>query len=507
MRMDPPLAPPCNMRFIDYMHMCLERQGNTANMTALFWFDGQVPVRTFSKQMLKLCHHAPKLSQIPVGGSFWSLPRWVDVRQHAIDTGSDAPLWKVEDNIEVVHLDIPNDANLEGDADALGAVELETARNHVAEVVSQTFDYHRPLWRARVISGFRHRTALILSVHHTLTDGAGLAAAMVKIFSSVKTIEHHGLKNDTFISSKTHTYSSIITMLIASILAIPQYLWLLCNSIVLNLRPKRNVLCYAGPKLARRRVAWAKPISMEKIKRVRALYPSTTLNDVMLASVSNAFRHYINGRFPSIEAPTRPTDPQAPDNAVILPQDCDKYLCVAVPLAMRRPDDVSFENRAIGSRIFLPVLDRAYTSTELLTIIHRHTSQLKRIILLSIIYRLSKALFSRIPGLIPARMLNYYIDHTHMVVSNVLGPMHELYVDSDNAERHFITSCAIFPPSIGRGTVIVGLTSYHGYVYLSAMTDATEAFSDIVDKLMTGTCQAFDELYQEAIQRASNEKA
>jgi hypothetical protein len=88
-----------------------------------------------------------------------------------------------------------------------------------------------------------------------------------------------------------------------------------------------------------------------------------------------------------------------------------------------------------------------------------------------------------------------------MIVSNVPGPMHELCIDAGDSERYFLTNCAIFPPSIGRGLITIGVTSYHGQVYVSAMVDATEAFSDVAEKLMIGTYEAFDEFHQEALQR------
>jgi hypothetical protein len=393
--MDPPLAPPCSMESVDYMLLRLDEiQGNTINIAVLFWFEGHVPVQTFTEQMLKMCRFAPKLCQIPIGGSYWSLPQWVDVRQHALDVGSDGPLWEVKDNIQVVDLELPNEVDPHDDA-----VELEATQRYVAEFLGQVLDPHRPLWRLYVMRGLREKTAMLLVLHHALTDGAGLAAAIMNTFTSVKTAESYQLKKDTFMPCKRPTYASYISMLINYIWIVLEYFWLVYNNFILNIRQKRNILRYDGPKLYRRSVAWSKPISMEKIKRVRTLYPKATLNDVILASISKAFRRYVDGRRPSSQDPTRPTDPKAPDHGII--QDLDQYLSIAVPLAMRQPNDTGFANRAIAPRVFLPVFDHTYTNKELLAMVRYYTNHLKRPILFPGFIRFIEALFDYIPGLMP----------------------------------------------------------------------------------------------------------
>ncbi len=133
-------------------------------------------------QMYIMCEQHPKLCQIPVGGSFWTTPQWVDVNEYRKGLKEELPPWKPEDNIEEHELNIPPAS----DNDSLSREQREqlALEEYLGEMLAYSHSSHTPLWYARLVHGLEGRAALAIGIHHCVSDGLG---CVLIILSFMKT--------------------------------------------------------------------------------------------------------------------------------------------------------------------------------------------------------------------------------------------------------------------------------------------------------------------------------
>ncbi|RKP07011.1 hypothetical protein THASP1DRAFT_24759 [Thamnocephalis sphaerospora] len=471
-----PIAPTTTMSSMDNVLMRLEAHGHPAYISTFFWLEGHVSTQTFHQQIRRLCDSQPKLLQIPVGGSFWRLPQWVDVREYLEAISPDSPAWKLEDQLEEIHIQVQpapgNDVVSEAD-------ERAVLEKRFDDFISQPPKSKQPLWRACLIHGLQGRTVFGFTAHHAMVDGVGLAATLASTFLSPGTLESGG---HNIHKSAQHKGRRVATMAVT----IAQH----------HILPRRSFR-HHGPPASRRNVAWSRPIPLQQIAQIRRAHPHATLNDVMLAAVTISFRKYMAGRRPSREDPDKPMDMYASDGALLRNEDYDDHLNLIIPVSQRPPGNTAFENRVRASCIFVSSFDRYHSTEDLLHMICQRTRQLKRPILMPVLFEIGRRVFDLIPGLFPSRCIIWYLLRSHCLISNIPGPTDACYFDAHGAKQHRIIGCAMFPPAVSRGMARAGFCSYNGHVYFSIMTDATDRFCDMARKIADNVTNALEFMAEE----------
>lgn len=148
-----------------------------------------------------------------------------------------------------------------------------------ARWIAEPLDPHRPLWELTVVTGFPDGAfAVLLKLHHALTDGAGAYAVTVGLLdgSPVPEPEQAIPRPRSPMSAVRETWE---TAGIAS-------------SVVRAARPP--CLPLAAPATAERRLGFAR-LAAADLRRIRRAHGGTT-NDVVLAVLSGALREWLVNR-------------------------------------------------------------------------------------------------------------------------------------------------------------------------------------------------------------------
>ncbi|UKD59970.1 WS/DGAT domain-containing protein [Amycolatopsis sp. FU40] len=148
-----------------------------------------------------------------------------------------------------------------------------------ARWIAEPLDPHRPLWELTVVTGFPDGSfAVLLKLHHALTDGAGAYAVTVGLLDGLPIPEPAPA-----IPQPRSPMSAVRDTLETAGIA---------SSVVRAARPP--CLPLAAPATAERRLGFARLASAD-LRRIRRTHGGTT-NDVVLAVLSGALREWLINR-------------------------------------------------------------------------------------------------------------------------------------------------------------------------------------------------------------------
>ncbi|SFQ43531.1 wax ester/triacylglycerol synthase domain-containing protein [Amycolatopsis rubida] len=148
-----------------------------------------------------------------------------------------------------------------------------------ARWIAEPLDPHRPLWELTVVTGFPDGSfAVLLKLHHALTDGAGAYAVTAGLLDGLP-IPEPAPPIPQPRSPMSVVRDTVETAGIAS-------------SVVRAARPP--CLPLAAPATAERRLGFARLASAD-LRRIRRTHGGTT-NDVVLAVLSGALREWLVNR-------------------------------------------------------------------------------------------------------------------------------------------------------------------------------------------------------------------
>jgi diacylglycerol O-acyltransferase / wax synthase len=189
----------------------------------------------------------------------------------------------------------------------------------IGELACRSLDRDRPLWELHLFTGYGAGSALLLRTHHAIADGAALMQVLLAITDPTDADEHTGVlgwddtvdspalpgpvgratqKMNRAAGRATSTATTLSTHALAA-LANPRAALELAGlaraeatmllKLGFGLRPPRNRL--QGPLVPDKRFAWTEPVSVADVKAV-GRRSGATVNDVMLAAITAAFRRY-----------------------------------------------------------------------------------------------------------------------------------------------------------------------------------------------------------------------
>jgi len=232
-------------------------------------------------------------------------------RQKAVD-GARGAFWVFDEDFDIrQHV---RRAALPGAADR---AELEL---FVSDLASTPLDVSHPLWQFHVIENYKDGPVIVVRIHHCIADGIALVqvflsltdptpegrssarepevwkvrrASEAKVFQRLLDPARDGLDFATHIGQRLIEEGSKILQnpAIASSYAAEasEIVRELAHSLTLENDP---VTRFKGRLGTRKQVAWADPLPLDEVKAVSKAF-GCTVNDVLIAAVSGAFRHYM----------------------------------------------------------------------------------------------------------------------------------------------------------------------------------------------------------------------
>ena len=427
-----------------WLHM--DRPTNLMVINSVELFD-EPPDWERVKQVIqeRLVDRYPRFHQIVVESRLpLRAPRWQDDPDYALEH-------------HVHHLALP----APGDRAALQEL--------IGDLMTMPLDRNRPLWHTYLVDGFDGGAAIINRMHHCIADGIALARVMLSLTDSrpdagiappVPERPQH-TDSDRFAAKLTVPARRIFSAAGqasaaairhgTSLLASPSHAVSLAGAIArdgttalrLLLTPADAASAIKGDPGISRRVAWGEPLSLAEIKTIAHAH-DTTVNDVLVAALSGALRHYLKER----GAPVREIQAMVPFNLRPLDQP--------VP-------------RELGNKfglVFLPLPVGVSGSYRRLTEVHKRMAEIKQGRDGPISYALLSAT-GLTPEPVERRVVDLFTGKGTAIVTNVPGPSEPVYFAGTP-----VRAVLVWAPTSGHIGMSVSMFSYRGEVTVGLMVDA-----------------------------------
>ena len=337
-------------------------------------------------------------------------------------------------------------------------------RNLVGRVMSQQLDRDKPLWEMWVIEGVSGgRWALISKTHHCLVDGVSATDLLSVILTKER--EPELVETDTWTAGPEPSSAALITHSLTLRARSPYEVTRTILSAargpkrvahkaldttrgVVNLRLLLNpnpASSLNGPIGPHRRWDWARA-RLSDVKKIRAAH-DTTINDVVLAAITQGFRELLVSRGEAVD---------------------HKVIRTLVPVSVRAEDEHGTYNNKV-SAMFAELPIGLEDPVERLGSLHEQMRDLKRsgqavaAERLTALSGFAPALLLALAGRTGTRLPQ---NSVNTVTTNVPGPQQPLYL----AGRRMLEAFP-FVPLGGHVRVGVAIFSYDGGINFGVTGD------------------------------------
>jgi diacylglycerol O-acyltransferase / wax synthase len=343
-----------------------------------------------------------------------------------------------------------------------------TLRELIGDMMTTPLDRSKPLWHVYVIDGYGSGCAVIVRMHHCIADGIALGRVMLSLTDSRRDAAIDGALQPLPEKSEDGPLHSVAGAL-AGGLALgrragetifrqgfqvathPRHAGELAGEIArdaatvvkLVTTPADQASAIKGKPGIGRRVTWTAPLSLRLVKKV-AREHDATVNDVLLAAVSGALRHYLQARGES-----------APEIQALVPFNLR-------PLEEPVPRD-------LGNRfglVFLPLPVGTSGSYRRLLAVHRRMDAIKSSREGPVSYGILEAI-GMTPTAIEKRVVDMFSGKGTAVMTNVPGPSRTIYLAGAP-----VRTVLFWGPTSGHVGMSVAIFSYRGEVTVGLMVDA-----------------------------------
>ena len=421
---------------VAWLHM--DRPSNLMVINSVLLFDEPLDVARVTEVIAdRLVDRYPRFSQRVVE-SRWPLapPRW--------ETDPDFAL---EHHIHHRALPAP------GDGAAL--------QEFVGDLMTMPLDRNRPLWNAYIVDGYGGGAAIVCRMHHCIADGIALARVMLSLTDARPDAE-----SDAGIApvapqdgrSAVHRLAvgaartgAGVARRGAHAMISPAYAAGLAGEVGrdaetlvrLLLTPADAATALKGEPGISRRVAWSSALSLTEIKDIAHRHDAT-VNDVLLAAVSGALRHYLQDHGGAVAE-----------------------LQAMVPFNLRPLDEPL--PRDLGNRfglVFVPLPVGTSGSYRRLLEAHRGMREIKHGRDGAVSYGVLAAT-GLTPEPVERRIVDLFTAKGTAVITNVPGPTEPVYLAGVP-----VRTVLVWAPTSGHIGMSVSIFSYRGEVTVGLMVDA-----------------------------------
>jgi diacylglycerol O-acyltransferase / wax synthase len=338
----------------------------------------------------------------------------------------------------------------------------------VGDLMTMPLDRNRPLWHTYMVDGFGSGAAIINRMHHCIADGIALARVMLSLTDSQPGAgiapsppAHDGARPRRRLPALAEPTERVLDTAAgvsvaalrqgADIVMSPSHAVSLAGAVArdgatalrLLLTPADAASAIKGDPGISRRVAWGEPISLARVRRIAHAHDAT-VNDVLMAALSGALRHYLLER----DAPVREIQAMVPFNL--------------------RPLDEPVP-RDLGNRfglVFLPLPVGVSGSLRRLIEVHKRMGEIKRSREGAVSYGLLSAT-GLTPEPVERRIVDLFTGKGTAIVTNVPGPSKPVYMGGVP-----VRAVLVWAPMSGHIGMSVSMFSYRGEVTIGLMVDA-----------------------------------
>ncbi len=361
----------------------------------------------------------------------------------------------------------------------------------VGDLMTMPLDRNRPLWHTYLVDGYGDGAAMVWRMHHCIADGIALAQVMLSLTdpapgpgSVPDELEEApapgGARSPLGLagpvarlgSGGLHAVTGVARHGAHAVVS-PGYAVRLASEIGrdaqtalrLLLTPADAATAIKGEPHISRRVAWSSPLSLTGIKALAHRHEAT-VNDVLLAAVSGALRHYL----------------QDHDSAV-------GEIQAMVPFNLRPLGQPV--PRELGNKfglVFLPLPVGTSGSYRRLMEIHRRMEEIKSGREGAVSYGIL-SLTGLTPEPLERRIVDAFSAKGTAVMTNVPGPVDPVYM-AGTAVRTVL----VWAPTSGHIGMSVSIFSYRHEVTVGLMVDA--ALVPDPEQIVAGLEQELEQLGQ-----------
>jgi diacylglycerol O-acyltransferase / wax synthase len=337
----------------------------------------------------------------------------------------------------------------------------------VGDLMTMPLDRNRPLWNQYMVDGFGAGSALIVRMHHCIADGIALARVMLSLTDSEPDAgvgplkEHPGSRNGVRVGGLPLPGTRPLLNMArlgtgaarqgVQIATSPKHAARLAGAVArdggtlvrLLLTPTDAATAIKGDPGVSRLVAWTRPLDLKEVKRTAHAHDAT-VNDVLLASVSGALRHYLQDRGGGVGE-----------------------IQAMVPFNLRPLDKPV--PRELGNKfglVFLPLPVGTTGSYRRLVEVHKRMQEIKRGRDGPVSYAILGAM-GFTPEPIERRVVDLFSSKGTAVMTNVPGPKEPVYLAGTP-----VRSVLVWAPTSGHIGMSVSIFSYRGEVIVGLMVDA-----------------------------------
>ena len=334
----------------------------------------------------------------------------------------------------------------------------------IGDLMMTPLDRNRPLWQVYVVDGYFGGTAIISRLHHCIADGISLARVMLSLTDSASDsageVEldpaesaHAGsaVRPGVDLVAAAVRLAGAVARQSAEIVTSPSHSVRLVGAVGRNagtavrllLTPSDSASAIKGDPGIDRRVAWSSPLALDEIKQV-AHNHNATVNDVLLAGVSGALRHYLQDH-----------DSPVPEIQALVPFNL-------------RPLDQPVP-RGLGNKfglVLLPLPVGTSGSYRRLVAVHRRMREIKRGPDGAVSYGLL-SVAGLAPEAVERRIVDLFSGKGTAVMTNVPGPTDPVYLAGAP-----VRTALVWAPTSGHIGMSVSIFSYRGEVTVGLMVDS-----------------------------------
>jgi WS/DGAT/MGAT family acyltransferase len=337
----------------------------------------------------------------------------------------------------------------------------------VSDLMTMPLDRNRPLWHVYMVDGFGEDAAMIVRMHHCIADGIALARVMLSLTDSEpgagigpEIDAQVSADRPRLLSAAASGAGAMVTVgrtglgvfrQAAHIATSPSHAGRVAGAVArdgatllrLLLTPADAATAIKGEPHVSRRVAWSSSLSLKRIKRIGHAHDAS-VNDVLLAAVSGALRHYLQERGSSVAE-----------------------IQAMVPFNLRPLDQPV--PRKLGNKfglIMLPLPVGTSGSYRRLVEVHRRMDEIKHSRDAAISYGILSAT-GITPEPVERRIVDMFSAKSTAVMTNVPGPRETVYFAGSP-----VRTVLVWAPTSGHIGMSVSIFSYRGDVTVGLMVDA-----------------------------------
>lgn len=339
----------------------------------------------------------------------------------------------------------------------------------LGDLMTMPLDRNRPLWHTYMVDGFGPGVAIINRMHHCIADGIALARLMLSLTDSYPdagiapfVLDDDRAPSGGLVSGFVRPTERALTAAghisaaalrqSADVITSPSHAARLAGAVArdgatavrLLLTPADAASSLKGDPGISRRVAWGKPISLARVKRIAHAHDAT-VNDVLLAALSGALRHYLQEH----DSPVHEIQAMVPYNLRPLEQPVPQELGNKFGL------------------VFLPLPVGVSGSLRRLIEVHKRMGEIKRSRDGVVSYALLSAT-GLAPELVERKIVDMFTGKGTAIVTNVPGPSKPVYMAGVP-----VRTVLVWAPTSGHIGMSVSIFSYRREVTMGLMVDAT----------------------------------